>query len=86
MVLREKNLPSGLSFDQLKELEDLRHRNRMDELEFERSTFVKKIEDEMGMLRLRNANMNRMIDKKEFLKEKWFDKKREFYSRDEGDD
>jgi len=56
-------------FDYKKELEDLRHKNKMAELEYERATVYKRIEEEMGMIRLKNANMNRMIDKKEHLRE-----------------
>jgi len=56
-------------FDYEKELIDLKHKNKMCELEYERATIYKRLEDEMGMIRLKNANMNRMMDKKEHLKE-----------------
>ena len=65
-------MKKDLSFEELKEIEELKHKNRMCELEFERTTIQKRIDDEMGMLRLKTANMNRMMDKKDYLREKWF--------------
>lgn len=61
----------NLSFKQLKEIEELRHNTRMEELRFEKAMIDHRLEEEMGAIRLKNANMNRMLDKKEAIRERW---------------
>lgn len=56
-------------FEEKNELEEQRHQNKMKELKYERETINHRLEEEMGMIRLKNANMNRMLDKKQHIKE-----------------
>lgn len=61
----------GLSFKQLKELEVLRHENRMEELKFEKAMTMHRLEEELGAIRLRMNNERILLEQKDALKEKW---------------
>lgn len=58
-----------LTFKQIKEVEKLKHDYRMEELRYQRENNSIMHDSFMSQLRLKNANDNRLVDKKDYLRD-----------------
>lgn len=66
--MKDKN-PHKLSFKQLKEMEDLYHEHRMEELEYVRATEKIKHQNELETNRIRNAEIRKNIFRQQQARE-----------------